>query len=316
MKSTRYAAAIAVAYAALAAVYIIASGYLAAGVSRSVEDLQRLETIKGVVYVVVTAALIFAGTRWAMRRMERDAAELIRCEQALVINEGRIFAGLTAASIAHDANNVLTIALADVTMLGQHLQGDERLDRLQASVERLIALNKRLLDSAQAMVTRERTRLDLTAATKEAVAMLRPHLSVRNCRVSVSGKDGIFITASPAVVNQMVGNLVLNAGEATGGRGVIDVRVMRSDGMAVVEVHDNGPGVPEPRRHDIFGVLATTKPEGHGIGLFSVKACAIGLGGGVEVTTSPLGGALFRIRLPLAESAEVNGATVTTGRHG
>jgi two-component system CitB family sensor kinase len=80
------------------------------------------------------------------------------------------------------------------------------------------------------------------------------------------------------------------------------VRVRTEAGRAVIEVHDNGPGVPVERRADLFTSLATTKPDGNGLGLFSVKACANGLGGQVEVGDSPLGGALFRIRLPLATS--------------
>ena len=103
MKSTRYAAYLAGAYVLLAGAYIILSGYLAAGASHTVEELRRIEAIKGVVYVAVTALLIFAGARWAMRRMEHDARELMRRDQALVANEGRVFAGLRAIDwVEHD----------------------------------------------------------------------------------------------------------------------------------------------------------------------------------------------------------------------
>lgn len=300
MKSTRYAAMLAGAYVLLASVYIILSGYLAAGASHSVEELRRIETIKGVLYVAVTSLLIFAGARWAMHRMERDAQELLRREQALVANEGRVFAGLTAAAIAHDANNVLTVAQTDIEMMEEDGKGSEDLTRIHQAVTRMVGLNQRLLDLAQAYVSREGAPLDALEAMQEVLVVMRSQPDMRRCQVSCAGDAGVVVAASPVLMHQLVGNLVLNAAQAAGDNGVIEVRVRAEAGHAVIEVHDNGPGVPAERRADLFTSLVTTKPGGNGLGLFSVKACANGLGGQVEVGDSPLGGALFRIRLPLA----------------
>lgn len=304
MNSTRYAALLAGAYVLLAGAYIILSGYLAAGASHSVEELRRIETIKGTLYVAVTAALIFSGARWAMRRMEHDADELRRREQALVVNQGRVFAGLTAASIAHDANNVLTVALADIDLMEDDGHGGEDMQRLRHSLGRLVGLNQRLLESAQAYMSREGAPLDVLAAACEAVAVLRSHQDVRRCRLSCEGDAGVVVAASPVLMHQLVGNLVLNAAQAAGAKGVIEVRVRSGGDQAVIEVHDNGPGVPPERRSELFTALATTKVDGNGLGLFSVKACASGLGGRVEVADSPLGGALFRVCLPRTTALE------------
>lgn len=311
MKSTRYAAMLAGAYVALAGAYIVVSGYLAAGASRSVEEMRRIETIKGVLYVAVTASLIFAGARWAMRRMEHDAEELRRREQALLANEGRVFAGLTAAAIAHDANNVLTVALADLDFMEQDGVREGDLERLRHSVRRMVALNQRLLDSAQAYATREGLPLDARDAVRDVVAVLRSQPDVRRCRVETTGDGGVVVTASPVLMHQMVGNLVLNAAQAAGEGGRVQVQVAARAGQAIIEVHDNGPGVPRERRADLFSALVTTKPGGNGLGLFSVKACAAGLGGSVELDESPLGGALFRVRLPLAAAVPLVAAATT-----
>lgn len=300
MGSTRYAAILAGAYVVVAGIYIVVSGHVAARAAHSVEDMRRIETIKGVLYVAVTAAAIFAGARWAMVRMERDALELRRREQALVANEGRVFAGLTAAAIAHDANNVLTVALADLDLMEMDGIAGADLQRLRQTLGRLVGLNRRLLESAQSFASREGAPLAAADAVREVLAVLRSHSDVRRCRVSVAGGDGVVVTASPALMHQLVGNLVINAAQAAGAGGNIEVRVEGVDGEALIEVHDNGPGVPVERRGDLFTALVTTKPDGNGLGLFSVKACAAGLGGGVEVGDSHLGGALFRVRLPLA----------------
>lgn len=309
MKSTRYAGILAGAYVLLASAYIIVSGNLAAGASHSVEELRRIEEIKGVAYVAVTALLIFAGARWAMRRMEHDARELSRREQALIVNEGRVFAGLIAATVAHDANNVLTVALGDIEQMEMDGPGSEQLTRLSRAVTRLVALNKRLLDTGQVFVAREGGRLDICEAVRESVDLMRGQPDVRRCRISCTGEAGLTATASPALMHQMIGNLVLNAAQACGERGIIEVRVIEHGGQALIEVHDNGPGVPVERREELFTAMVTTKPDGSGLGLFSVKACANGLGGDVEVGDSPLGGAVFRIRLPLGR---VSGALPAT----
>ena len=101
----------------------------------------------------------------------------------------------------------------------------------------------------------------------------------------------------------MVSNLVLNAGEAANGRGTIEVATAEQGDEVLIEVHDDGPGVAKERRATLFDNLATTKATGTGLGLFSVRACAQGLGGSVEVGESPLGGALFRVRLPRQPAA-------------
>jgi len=96
----------------------------------------------------------------------------------------------------------------------------------------------------------------------------------------------------------MLLNLILNAADATHGRGRIDVRLRRAEDMAILEVNDDGPGVPAERRGAIFDAFYSSKAHGTGLGLLTVKVTAEEHGGAVEVETSDLGGACFRVRLP------------------
>ncbi len=68
----------------------------------------------------------------------------------------------------------------------------------------------------------------------------------------------------------------------------------------MLAVHDDGPGVPADQVDSIFDPCFTTKPDGTGIGLVAVRAFAASCGGAVSVGQSPLGGALFQIRIPTA----------------
>lgn len=303
--STAYSIGVAAAYGVVATVYIVVSSSMAADLSASVEEMRRIETIKGVVYVIVTMLAVFVGCLLAMRRMASDADELLRRERALVASQGRIFAGVMAASVAHDANNVLTAVLGDLDMLAQTTpsEGAEHLAHLHASVGRLVALNRRLLTAQRQDAPRDVQLVDLARLVRDCVASVRQHKSVVRCRVVCRGSESVPFETQPLLVHQIVSNLVINAGEATVGRGDIEVVVSANEDAVGIEVHDNGPGVAKERRATLFDALTSTKPNGAGLGLFSVRACAQGLGGAVEVTESPLGGACFRVALPLGRVA-------------
>jgi signal transduction histidine kinase len=299
-KSTTYSAGLALAYGLTATAWIFVSSNMAANHSASVEELRQIETLKGTAYVIVTTLAVFVAGMFAMRRMARDAEELVRRERALVASEGKVFAGMMAASVAHDANNVLTAVLADLETLSGPRSGvsGETVHQLRISVERLVGLNRRLLNAARHGVPKDIDMLDLGRVVRDSVATVRSHKCLRNCRIVLRDDSRVQMESQPLLIHQMVSNLVVNAGEATEGCGSIEVILSETDEGVRIEVHDNGRGVAKERRATLFESLATTKPTGTGLGLFSVRACAQGLGGSIEVGDSPLGGAMFRITLP------------------
>lgn len=299
MRETRYSAMLALGYMMVAGLYIIASSHLAADSSRSVEELERVETTKGIIYVLVTGAVVYAGARVMGARMARDAQKLMEREHALVVQERRSLAGLLASSIAHDANNVLMAVLADVEEMREE-PSPEALDRLEAAVTRLAALNRRLLQAGRQQLADQRKEVDLAALVRDSIELLRHHAKVARCEIRAPRDGSLPCMVFPVLVHQMVNNLLVNAGEATNGRGVVEVQVRAEGDSVLLEVHDDGPGVPKERRAGLFDALTTTKAEGNGLGLFSVKACATAHGGEVEVGESHLGGACFRVRLPLS----------------
>jgi signal transduction histidine kinase len=72
----------------------------------------------------------------------------------------------------------------------------------------------------------------------------------------------------------------------------------------VISVSDTGPGIPEEMRERLFKPFATSKKEGHGIGLALVKRFADNFGGNVSVDSTPGKGATFVLRLPLMAAAK------------
>jgi signal transduction histidine kinase len=101
-------------------------------------------------------------------------------------------------------------------------------------------------------------------------------------------------------LNQVWTNLIDNAVEAMDGRGILAVRTRRDGDRVLVEIHDTGPGIPEPVRAHIFEPFYTTKPVGKGTGLgldISWRIVVQRHGGDLRVTSTP-GDTRFQVLLP------------------
>ena len=95
-------------------------------------------------------------------------------------------------------------------------------------------------------------------------------------------------------------NLVRNAVDAVGRGGTVKVSVYADDvDHVAVAIDDNGPGVAAADREQIFSPFFTSKKEGTGLGLVVAREIAREHGGDISVSDSALGGATFRLRLPL-----------------
>lgn len=287
---------VAAVYAVAAGIYVIVSGRMAMSGAASVAELHGIETTKDLALVLVTALVVFFGTWFGGRRSQRDIRLTGQRERARVAQQSNMLAGALAASVAHDANNVLVALLGEVDTLATDARArgiEASVAQLRGGIDRLVALNGRLLGMPMQWIAD-----DVARIVQDSIASMRTHAALTNCTIEYVGDAELSMTTLPVLVHQIVGNLVLNACEAMDGKGRIEVRLAGEERRIVLEVHDTGPGVPRERRTTLFDSMASTKPGGFGLGLFSVRACAELLGGKAEVGDSPLGGALFRVVLP------------------
>jgi two-component system C4-dicarboxylate transport sensor histidine kinase DctB len=110
------------------------------------------------------------------------------------------------------------------------------------------------------------------------------------------------VIAVPFQLEQVLLNLVSNAHEALRGtrRGTIVIAGVVDRGQAVIEVRDNGPGIPDEVLPRIFEPFYTTKPDGTGLGLAISAGIVRDSGGELTAANRPEGGAVFRLTLPVA----------------
>jgi signal transduction histidine kinase len=296
------AAVLAVLYVILGVAYIVASSHMAALTAKSIVGLEHLERVKGVVYVATTGALLYLFAYLLLLRLRRQQLTLVAQRDALITSEHRALAGLFAASVAHDINNVLAVARGSVEIIAAPAADVIAKERAADAQERafvdLAALSQRLMTLGRERRDGLRSDRDLVAVVERAVQLARRHERVQSCRVTMKLGEPVMLPVDEVLIDRMLLNLILNAADATGGAGRVEVRLTRDADAISLEVHDDGPGVPDDAKDKIFEAFYTSKPHGLGLGLVSVTACAEAYGGSVDVSRSDLGGAAFRVRLP------------------
>lgn len=115
-------------------------------------------------------------------------------------------------------------------------------------------------------------------------------------RLQLEVAPGLALFADPDLLAQVLINLLRNAAQATKPRGQIVLRMAdRSAGATTIEVEDDGPGIPESLRREVFLPFFTTRVEGTGVGLNLVRQIMVAHGWQVDVASGQLGGALFRL---------------------
>lgn len=303
----RTAAALSLGYVLVCSAYIWLSGNLAAHLAHSVSELQKIELLKGFGFVVVTGLVFFSFSLVLLRRITLSETVILRQKDALMESERRATAGFMASSVAHDINNVLTVLDAHASELselcGSQGKYAEAATGLSRGIQELHDLAKGLIDIGREGVPGKSCAISLNDLVEEAVRQYARHERVRGRHVDVLKTEvPLVVSGNPHLLRRMVLNLLLNAAEATPSSGTIRFRLGKEDGRAVLEVHDNGPGVALGDRERIFNPFYTTKPNGSGLGLLSVRACAETYGGSVHVQKSDLGGACFRVVLPAVGS--------------
>ncbi len=142
--------------------------------------------------------------------------------------------------------------------------------------------------------------IDVIAWGEELEALFRASDGAAGVDLTVYvGEDAATLEADPDLMSQVLINLLRNAAEAARGHSdqpKVTLAFTRTrTGRTQIEVEDNGPGVPEGLRQDIFLPFFTTKAKGTGVGLSLARQVVLAHRGSINVTEGELGGALFRM---------------------
>jgi signal transduction histidine kinase len=215
--------------------------------------------------------------------------------------------GTLAAGLAHEIRNPLNGARLHLTFLERGLKraGVADADALDAvrvvgdEIRRLDELVSEFLDFARPKPLDKKLQ-SLRALCDRVIQLVAPAAEAARTRVALDfPATDLQIEVDGAKVEQVLLNLLNNAVEATGpaGGGAVVVRVRRQPRRALVEVEDDGPGLPGPDA-PIFDAFFSTKSNGTGLGLAIAHRIVTDHGGTIDATSRP-GCTIFRVGLPL-----------------
>ena len=221
------------------------------------------------------------------------------------------------ADASHELRTPLTSIRGFAELYRQGaVAGPEDLDRLMGRIEdeshRMAGLVEDLLLLARLDEQRPLRRdvVDLVVLAADAVHDARVGAPDHTVRIELpdAGPDhGVLVLGDEERLRQVTMNLVVNAVRHTPAGTTVVVRAFNETGVGVLEVSDDGPGLPEPATGSVFDGFTRPDPSrgrehggGAGLGLTIVAALVRAHGGEVDVESEPAAGATFRVRLPSA----------------
>lgn len=182
----------------------------------------------------------------------------------------------------------------------------EEVDRLTRLVDSLLTLSR----ADAASITLHPSRASLMDLAREAVQLVEVLAEEKKQKLAVSGDSAIQVPADRLILRQGVINLLHNAIKYSPPGATINVRIMKRDGQqAVLEVEDQGPGIPAEYQEKIFERFFRLDPArsreqgGAGLGLAIADWAVKAHGGSIEMESEEGRGSIFRVVLPVSESA-------------
>jgi signal transduction histidine kinase len=218
------------------------------------------------------------------------------------------------SSVTHELRTPLTSirALSELMLEDASMEAAQRhqfLGIIVSETERLTRLVNQVLDMAKiesGHAEWHNAELDIVALVRQSVQTTAEMLRERGSRVTVRAPSvPVFVRADPDRLTQVMLNLLSNAAKfVPPGRGQVDIRVERQARGVVVEVCDNGPGVPAEEHEQVFqkfrqGGSRVNRPQGTGLGLPISRQIIEHFGGRMWLRSSPGEGAAFSFLLPV-----------------
>jgi PAS domain S-box-containing protein len=269
----------------------------------TVEPFRRPDGGAVITYIDITRR------RHAEDEARRQREELAHAQRVTTLGE-------LGASLAHEINQplaaIVTNAQAAVRLLARaglvHADVSEALTDIAADAQRASAIIRRLRALSRKEHAPQRG-LDLNEIIDDVVTLLGYDLARKNITVlRVADSIAPLVSGDPIQLQQVILNLVVNAGEAIGNApdGPREIRIataLRAPGVVEVRVRDTGVGAKPAELERMFERFVSTKPGGLGMGLAISRSIVEAHGGRIVAETNPDRGLTLRVELPYDGSA-------------
>ena len=217
--------------------------------------------------------------------------------------------GALSASIAHELNQPLGASNLNIQFLKMKLDkgvlnpelGKEVLEALEADNQRAATIVK----SLRSIFTESESNSELVRLGDSISIVLdiaRPELKAKHIQIQLRVEEDCVIRVNPSEIEQVILNLVNNAAQALASSDTAERRITieanKVGAQVLLAVSDNGSGVPDKFKSQLFELLNTTKKTGMGLGLWLCKHIVTRYGGSIHYEDAIVGGAKFVVKLP------------------
>ena len=240
-----------------------------------------------------------------------DVTEKVSVEERMVRAEKLSSLAILTAGVAHEINNPLSSITTNVQNIASEIDDPEQkraIDYIQQETRRIRNIVGRLLEFA-GKNNGEQSSADLNDEIRLVLANVRYSFPEHATgAVTTELADSLPPAAIPAdELRQMLLNLLSNAFRAIvereDGGGTVTVRTDREDGVVILEVADNGTGIPEEEQGRIFDPFYTTKADGSGLGLSVVYGLLNRRGGTCSLSSAQGEGTTVTLTLPIGRDS-------------
>lgn len=212
-----------------------------------------------------------------------------------------------AGGLAHEIKNPLSTIAMNLELLGEELQQVEtprerrmlsKIETVQRACKNLQNILDDFLQFARAgELNRERE--DLNALVLEFIDIFRPNAQGKQVEISPHlATDLAPVMLDRLIFNQVLLNLALNAQQAMPQGGLLELQTSMADGQVRLDLIDNGCGMDERTMSKMFQIFFSTKQNGSGLGLPTVKKIVEAHGGSITCQSALGKGTRFTILLP------------------
>jgi signal transduction histidine kinase len=239
--------------------------------------------------------------------------DLRRLQSQLVQAEKMATVGTLAGGVAHEINNPLGSILSNAQRILRYACPEEKhtasAELVQEGARRCRSIVENLLSFSRQSDSTLRS-LDLNGVLDGTLSLLDHHLGIHNVRIQKEYGQLPPVLANQNELSQVFTNLLINARDAiceTLGEqkpfGTVVLRTGVRGNQVIIEIQDDGPGIPAVNLTKLFDPFFTTKEVGRGTGLGLYISLGIiqRHGGNIEAESRPGEGAIFRVVLPVKE---------------
>ncbi|MBW2653396.1 MAG: PAS domain-containing protein [Deltaproteobacteria bacterium] len=236
----------------------------------------------------------------------RDLTQIKALKKQVETNKRLAAIGKLAAGVAHEIRNPLSSIKGFATYFGKRYEdnaADKETARIMVKeVERINRSVTQLLEFSKPMAI-EKKQVDINELITHSLRLVHHDLDQKTIETKVNiDTEKTVIHTDPDRMNQVFLNLYINAIEALGDRGKLEICVQdaEQDGRIEIRIMDNGMGIDEASLDLIFDPYFTTRPSGTGLGLSIVHRIIENLNGSIRVESTKGHGTCFIINLPVS----------------